>query len=71
MNSVKKVLLFAMLFMSIVAVAQQENIFLDRSFWKSNPNLETVKQKITEGNDATALNRRINAIVYLKSMMIS
>lgn len=65
MNSVKKVLLFAMLFMSIIAVAQQENIFLDRSFWKSNPNLETVKQKITEGNDATALNKNaFDAVIY-------
>ena len=64
MNSVKKVSLLVMLFMSLVAVAQ-ENIFLDRSFWKGNPNLETVKQKITEGNDATVLNENaFDAVIY-------
>lgn len=54
-----------MLFMSIVAVAQQDNVFLDRSFWKGNPDLKTVKQKIAEGNDATALNENaFDAVIY-------
>ncbi len=54
-----------MLFMSIVAVAQQENIFLDRTFWKGNPDLQIIKQKIAEGNDATVLNENaFDAVVF-------
>lgn len=37
-------------------VAQKDNVFLERSFWQSHPDLETVKEKIGEGHDATALN---------------
>lgn len=36
--------------------AQTSNIFLDRAFWKTNPSIETVEQKIGEGNSPTALN---------------
>ncbi len=36
--------------------AQTKNIFLDRSFWKNNPTVELIEQKIKEGNDATASN---------------
>ncbi|SDS00026.1 Ankyrin repeat [Gillisia sp. Hel1_33_143] len=65
MKILKNVTLFAMLFMSIVAVAQQDNIFLDRSFWKGNPDLKTVKQKIAEGNDAKVLNENaFDATIY-------
>ena len=48
MNFIKKVSLLALLFISITLTAQEENVFLDRSFWKSKPNLETVKKKISE-----------------------
>lgn len=44
-----------MLFIGMVAGAQQDNVFHKRDFWKANPSLETVKQKITEGNDPTSL----------------
>lgn len=65
MKTLKNIALFAMLLMSIVAVAQKDNIFLDRSFWKGNPDLKTVKLKITEGNDATALNvYAFDAVIY-------
>ncbi len=38
------------------SVAQENNIFHDRNFWKENPSLDTVKQKIAEGNNAIAFN---------------
>jgi ankyrin repeat protein len=65
MKILKNVALLAMLFMSIVAVAQQDNVLLDRSFWKGDPDLKTVNQKIAEGNDATALNENaFDAVIY-------
>ncbi|WP_432412502.1 ankyrin repeat domain-containing protein [Rasiella sp. SM2506] len=65
MNSIKKIVLLAILFMNIVAVAQENNVLLERSFWKGNPNLETVKKKVTEGNDATIFNSNaFDATVY-------
>ena len=46
-------------------VAQKDNVFLDRSFWKNNPDLDTVKEKINEGNDPSTLNSNaFDAVVY-------
>ena len=46
-------------------LAQDSNIFLDRSFWKTSPDIKTVEQKITEGNDPVALNPyAFDAVVY-------
>jgi ankyrin repeat protein len=65
MKILKNVMLLAILFMSIMAVAQQDNVLLDRSFWKGHPDLKTVKQKIAEGNDASALNKNaFDAVIY-------
>lgn len=36
--------------------AQEENIFLNRTFWKTNPSIELVKQKIAQGNNPSQLN---------------
>ncbi|UII33578.1 ankyrin repeat domain-containing protein [Fulvivirga ulvae] len=44
---------------------QAQNIFLDRSFWKSNPSIAAIEQKIKEGNDPAELNEyNFNATVY-------
>jgi len=65
MSSIKKIALMSMFFLSIAAVAQDNNIFLNRSFWKDNPDLETVKKKISECNDATELNgNAFDATIY-------
>lgn len=57
-----KIFVFLITFTSL---AQQKNVLAERAFWNENPNLETVKQKITEGNDATALNDNgFDATVY-------
>ena len=51
MKTVKQIALTALLFVSFTGIAQQKNELLDRKFWKSNPSVATVKQKIAEGND--------------------
>lgn len=53
---VNKVALLLMLAVTAVAHAKSGNVFLERSFWSSAPDVATVKQKITEGNDPTAKN---------------
>lgn len=65
MKILKIVILLSFLFVCMVGTAQQDNVFLDRSFWKGNPDLQTVKQKIAEGNNATAFNSNaFDAVVY-------
>lgn len=57
--------LLTLLLISITAFAQGNNIFHDRGFWKNKPDLVTVKQLISEGHDATALNQNaFDATVY-------
>jgi len=51
MNTVKQIALTALLFVSFTGTTQQKNELLDRKFWKTNPDVATVKQKIAEGND--------------------
>lgn len=51
--------------LTAIAVAQKENIFLDREYWKSNPSIEDIEQKIKEGNDVSELNRHyFDAVSY-------
>ena len=48
-----------------VGYAQESNILLDRSFWKSNPSVDVVKEKIAEGNDPAELNiHAFDAVSY-------
>lgn len=51
MKTVKQIALTALLFVSFTSIAQQKNELIDRKFWKSNPDVATIKQKIAEGND--------------------
>ncbi|MEP2280862.1 ankyrin repeat domain-containing protein [Maribacter sp.] len=55
MKIVKQIALTALLFVSFSSIAQQKNELLDRKFWKTNPDLATVKQKIAEGNDPVVM----------------
>lgn len=61
-----KLLTFSILLMlPFLGYAQNSNIFLDRSFWKSSPDVETVKAMIQKGNDPIALNgNAFDAVVY-------
>ena len=56
-NSYQISLLFFLINISVSA--QKTNVFHDRNFWKTNPSIEIIDQKISEGNDVSALN--INA----------
>ncbi len=58
--------LFLVLFCSIYTInAQTKNIFIGRTFWKTDPTIAQVEQKIKEGNSATTLNRSgFDAVVY-------
>ncbi|APG64828.1 hypothetical protein LPB136_05390 [Tenacibaculum todarodis] len=65
MKSLKLIVLFSLLLLSSIATAQNSNIFLKRNFWKTNPTIEQIEQKIKDGNNATKLNRAgFDAIVY-------
>ena len=45
--------------------SQSNNCFLDREFWKTNLTIETIEQKIAEGNNISALNQNgFDAVVY-------
>ncbi|NRB51858.1 MAG: ankyrin repeat domain-containing protein [Saprospiraceae bacterium] len=58
-------LLTFLLLISFFAEAQGQNIFHDRSFWKTAPNIEQVQEKINAGHDAEALNpNAFDATVY-------
>lgn len=62
MKLIIKTFLFLIAFTSL---AQEKNVLADRSFWKESPTMESLKQKIAEGNDATALNENgFDATVY-------
>ncbi len=58
--------LLALLFILPIGLkAQQDNVFLDRSFWKTMPDVATVKEKIKQGNDPVALNPfAFDAVTY-------
>lgn len=60
----KRYILLFSLFLGFYLQAQ-ENIFLGRSFWKTNPSVEQVKQKIKEGNNPTEFNAfAFDAVCY-------
>ena len=48
--------MFLLCSFAIKATAQEKNVFLDKAFWKKQPSLDLIKQKIKEGHDATQLN---------------
>lgn len=59
-----KLLIFCILISSSLA-AQRINIFHNRNFWKTNPNIKIIDKKILEGNNITALNKNgFDAVSY-------
>ena len=43
----------------------QENVFLNRDYWKRNPSIEQIEKDITAGHDITELNRNMfDAVTY-------
>ena len=56
---------FLLFFFSVAMSAQKKNVFLERSFWKTNPSIETVDEKIAEGNNVSELNSNaFDGVVY-------
>ncbi|MCB0432495.1 MAG: ankyrin repeat domain-containing protein, partial [Mangrovimonas sp.] len=43
----------------------QDNVFLERTFWKTNPSVETIDQKIKEGHNPSQPNsNNFDPVVY-------
>lgn len=61
----KNLLIVCTLLLSFYSKAQDSNIFLNRDFWKKNPSIKIINQKIEEGNNVTALNSNaFDGVVY-------
>ena len=64
-KSLRAIAFLGLFCISNIVSAQTKNIFLGRTFWKTNPTISQVEQKISEGNSATKLNRNgFDAVVY-------
>ena len=55
-NKMKHLLLTLALLGTFSITQAQENVFLQRAFWKGNPTIDAVEKAIAAGNDATQLN---------------
>ena len=51
----KKNILIVFLCISLKSFGQNENVFIDRTYWKTNPSIKNIDQKISEGHDISAL----------------
>lgn len=61
----KKIVLALFVCFQFTCIAQGDNVFLDRSFWKTNPSVTEIKDKIKEGNDPSELTRHaFDGVVY-------
>ncbi len=61
----KNILTYLITFITGFVTAQDQNIFLDRDFWKSSPSITEVDQKIKEGNNPSEINTHgFDAVVY-------
>lgn len=52
----RKIIYVILILFSVASYAQEENIFLKRSFWKNKPTVSEIKQKIKEGHSPTEKN---------------
>jgi len=61
----KKNLLFVFAFLFASVAPGQQNVLLDRNFWKSNPTVPQVEEVIRQGNDPIELNANMfDAVTY-------
>lgn len=51
----RNILIFLCLLGITFSFAQSKNIFLDRAYWKTNPSIADIEQKISEGHDIAQL----------------
>ena len=60
-----KQLFFIVAVLGSYVLHAQQNIFLDPTFWKNNPDLATVKAEVEKGNNPAELNRMsFDPVVY-------
>ena len=65
MKPLKKITVLVTLLYFGIGFSQSENVFLQRDYWKGNPDIENIEKKIAEGNDPTALNQNaFDAVTY-------
>ncbi|RED45570.1 ankyrin repeat protein [Winogradskyella eximia] len=65
MKIIKSTLFILFVAMSLSTFAQNKNIFLDREFWKTQPTVEIIKEKINKGNNpAEANGNNFDGVVY-------
>lgn len=53
----KKLFCVGLFLITVFSFAQNENIFLNRQYWKTNPSITEIELKIKEGNDVSELNQ--------------
>ena len=64
MSYLRNILSVTVLFLSLQIFAQ-DNVFLQRNFWDTNPTIETVEAKIKEGHNITEANsNNFDSVVY-------
>lgn len=65
MRPYKQLFVLVLLLTSHFVFTQENNVLLDRSYWKGSPDLSDVKAKIEAGNDATVFNSNaFDALTY-------
>lgn len=61
----KKLLFIAFIALTTFSLQAQKNIFLDRMYWKGNPDVASIQSEIQKGNSASELNvNSFDATVY-------
>lgn len=62
---VAKILVMGITLLATATGTAQENVFLDRTYWKENPTIEQVETAIAAGNDISELNSNMfDAVCY-------
>ncbi len=56
MKHLQNIFCFSIFLFASFLFSQKSNAFLERAYWKTNPSIEDVEQKIKEGHDISALN---------------
>ena len=56
MHQIMKKFSVAFMLLASIAIQAQKNIFLERSFWKTNPTVVTIESEIKKGNNPAELN---------------
>lgn len=51
----KLIFSISVILLSLVATAQNTNVFLNKDYWKNNPSIATIEQDIAKGHDIAAL----------------